>query len=127
MIAAASKAKNILIVEDDEEMLKIYGMMFADKPGYTVETEARAEVALRKVKQSHYDLIILDIIMMPMTGDTFYVYLRNSLKTMYMPVLVVTVLDAKVMDHFKTLQDVDFLQKPITEKKLFEKIESMVK
>lgn len=127
MIAEGTKLKNILIVEDDEEMMRIYGMMFTDKADYSVEMEARAEVALRKVKQKHYDLVILDIIMMPMTGDTFYVYLRNSLKTMYIPVLVVTVLDSRVMDHFKILQDVDFLQKPITEEKLFDKIETMLK
>jgi len=59
--------KKILIIEDEESLLS----MLADKlkrEGYEVSTAENGEEGLRKVREEHPDLVLLDIIMPKMGG-----------------------------------------------------------
>lgn len=117
----------ILIVEDEKDMREIYKDMFSDeKERYEIGIESDAAVALKKLKERTFDLIILDIIMEPMTGDSFFIYVRSDERTKNLPVLVVSVLVPEMSDSLKKVDHVHFLQKPITKEKLLEEIDRIL-
>lgn len=112
---------NILVVEDDKQMHEIYRHMFKDSD-YDVTYVRTAATALNKLKDKDYDLVILDIIMDPMPGDSFFIYLRNNPKTKNIPVVVVTVLKKEVCRRLEDINNVTFLEKPITKDQLLGEI-----
>ena len=125
MIAVINKTKRILIVEDDQEMQQIYRDMFQDKQDrYEIEFGNNAALASRKLEEKTFDLIILDIIMEPVPGDSLFVYIRKT-KMITTPILVVSVLSPELLRNLKKINHVDFLKKPIKEEELFERIEKM--
>jgi CheY-like chemotaxis protein len=116
--------KKILIVEDSKEMQEIYKDMFSDEGGrYKIEMASDGVAALRRVREEKFDLIILDIIMEPITGDAFFVYVRNDVKTMDLPIVIVSVLNPLTLEHLKKINHVEFLQKPIRKEELIKVIE----
>jgi DNA-binding response OmpR family regulator len=116
-----------LIVEDDEDMLEIYRGLFKNKSDrYEIETVTDARLGFKKLEEAKYDLVILDIIMEPMPGDTFFLCVRNDDRVKDIPVLVVSVLDPEDLSRqFNRVNHADYLQKPITEEQLFNKIENI--
>ncbi|MGB2601507.1 MAG: response regulator [Candidatus Omnitrophota bacterium] len=119
--------KNILIVEDNVEMQKLYKNMFKNKQDeYGVEIEGDARKAFKRLAEKDFDLVLLDIIMEPMDGESFFACIRQDSKRKDIPVLVVSVLGQEGLDYMKKLTKVDFLQKPVTIEELMEKIGSMI-
>ena len=119
--------KKILIVEDNKDMQEIYRNYFdAHKEEYEIEIEGSAEMALEKAKGNDYDLIVLDIIMEPMTGESFLVYARQNPKTKDTPILVVSVLSPEMLAQLKKYPNVQFMQKPVPEDKLIGRLDSML-
>ncbi len=67
MVADAAETGTILIVEDHpdtRETLRDYLEEF----GYTVETAVDGADGLRKVQQTHVDIVLTDINMTPVSG-----------------------------------------------------------
>ena len=127
MDTTQTEEKNILIVEVDKDMLEMYKMFFSGlEQRYAIDIESSAGIALKKTKGKEYDLIILDIIMEPMAGDTFFTYARENINTAITPILVVSVLSPSSLTALKKINHVDFLQKPITKDQLMEKIKMML-
>ena len=61
-------SRKLVLVVDDEEDIRFVVEMLLKRHGYDVETAEDGLQALEKVKQKHYDLIILDILMPKMDG-----------------------------------------------------------
>ncbi len=59
--------KKILIVDDDKFLLDIYSLKFV-AGGYEVNTAFNGEEALKKLKESKPDVLLLDIVMPGMDG-----------------------------------------------------------
>lgn len=119
--------RQILIVEDEKDMQEIYRDMFSDQAEeYEIDIESNAAAALRRLKERTFDLIILDIIMEPMSGDSFFVHVRDDIKTMNLPILVASVLKPDLLEQLKKMDHVYFLQKPITKEQLLEKINDIL-
>ncbi len=58
----------ILIVDDDSFLLDMYAMKFT-QAGFTVDTAASGEDALKKMRDGHtFDVVLLDMVMPQMTG-----------------------------------------------------------
>jgi len=126
-MSGKSTPKKILIVEDDKDMQEIYRDFFTSrKNNYTIDIEGKANAGLRRLTEQPYDLVILDIIMEPIPGDTFYACARSYNKTQNIPILVVSVLKAESLSNLKKINHVHFLQKPITEDQLFAKIDAIL-
>jgi CheY-like chemotaxis protein len=120
--------KRIMIVEDSFDMHEIYKDIFSDKQNeYEIELMADARAAYERVIQGGFDMVILDIIMESMDGNTFYILLRlqENERIKNMPVLVVSVLTSYDLDVFKKAGNVDFLHKPIKKEQLFTKIKTL--
>ena len=120
--------KKILIVEDDPGMQKIYEDMFEDKKDkYQAATEGDARKAFKKLTEDSFDLVVLDIIMEPMDGESFFACARSDSRKKTIPVIVVSVLDSAGLEYMEKYKEVEFLQKPITDEQLFAKIDSMLR
>jgi len=119
--------KKILIVEDNSDMQEIYRSYFEDRGDeFDVEIGGKAEVALRKTREAPYDLVILDIIMEPMTGESFLVYLRENPQTSKVPVIVISVLGPEMLSQLGKYDKVEFLQKPVAEDRLIDTLNTML-
>ena len=114
----------VLVVDDNEDMIDIYRAMFKDEPRYDVDMITDAMKALRKLGEKEYDLIILDIVMEPLGGESFFVYLRSDERTMHIPVIAVTVLSPDMLETMNKVDHSLILQKPIRKEELFRSIES---
>ncbi|MEE8597297.1 MAG: response regulator, partial [bacterium] len=69
-------AKRILLVEDEKPFLDIYKAMLDDK-GYITICAYDGNEAMELVRQEKPDLIITDIAMNVVSGDTFVLYLKG--------------------------------------------------
>lgn len=63
-----NKNKRILIVEDDQFLREFYQELLGAE-GYIVDVASDGEVALLKIQQNEYDLVLLDI-MLPKKDGT---------------------------------------------------------
>ncbi len=121
------KLKQILIVEDNEDMQHMYRMFFSGhEDEYSISIEGDPEQALKMISENEYDLVVLDIIMEPLPGDIIFTCMRAYKKTLFMPVLVVSVLDHEMFEHLKKMKNINFLKKPITEEQLLSKIKEIL-
>lgn len=118
--------KKILIVEDDVDMQEIYKGMFVKEEEYSIEILGDAQDALKRLKMEKFDLAILDIIMEPMSGDSFFVHARNEVKIKSIPILVISILKKDTLNFLETLGNFYYLQKPITKSALLDKIKSIL-
>ncbi len=117
-------AKKILIVEDEPHFHEIYKAMFEGK-GYDIISVYDGDEALEKVEQEKPDLIITDILMDMVTGDTFFLYLKGRPECADIPVIVISAFSQK---DYKGLKEIDpnlvYIEKSkLTEKKLLEEAE----
>lgn len=120
-------AFRVLVVDDNADMLEIYRNMFQGEERFEVDMQNDAMHALRLIGEESYDLIIMDIIMEPLSGEPFFVYLRSDERTMDIPVIAVTVLEPNMVETMKKLDHSLILQKPIRKKDLFEAIAQCLK
>ena len=127
MLPAANDKLNVLIVDDNLDMLDIYKSMFEGEERFEIDLMSDAMKALRKLDSQRYDLIILDIVMEPLTGESFFVYLRGNVKTMHVPVIVVSVLEPHTLETIGKLDHSVILQKPIHKEDLFKAIDQCLK
>ncbi len=127
MSAVEAKTKHILIIEDNKDMQEIYKIFFSgQKEKYMIEIIGDSKAALKRIKEEGFDLVILDIIMQPISGDSIYVYLRENLKNKSVPVIVVSVLAPEVLKNLKKMNNVMLLQKPIAKEQLLKEIEEVL-
>ncbi|HNX80599.1 MAG TPA: response regulator [Candidatus Omnitrophota bacterium] len=106
--------KRILIVEDDRDMINIYKDIFTGTSNaFSIDYEVNAPAGLTKLERNDYDLIILDIIMEPMTGDSFFLYARNKERSKNTPILIVSVLSRELLEALRKMNHVRFVKKPI--------------
>lgn len=61
------KAEKILLVDDDEINLMMTEMVLSEM-GYAVTTAQSGEDAIAMLRAAHYDLLLLDVVMYPLTG-----------------------------------------------------------
>ena len=84
--------KNILIVEDEEAILKPLLKMFR-REGFGVLGARNGEEGLTIARRTHPDLILLDIILPKMDGFTLMQELKDRPATAAIPIIVLTNLE----------------------------------
>lgn len=95
--------KTIMIVEDDASFHNLYDEMLDDADYKLIHTYDGDE-ALVKLEEKKPDLIILDIILDMMTGDTFFLYLKGMPGYADIPVIIVS---SCPKNDYKNLRDID--------------------
>ncbi len=88
------KKRNILIVDDHPQVFDILKYRLKDQ-NYHVEPAYGGEEALKMIKESKPDLIILDIMMPKMNGYEVLGRLKGDLNTASIPVIILTAKNTK--------------------------------
>jgi two-component system phosphate regulon response regulator PhoB len=79
----------VLLIEDDGALATMYRVKL-ERDGYTVRVAGDGEEALRLIAEQVPDLVFLDIRLPRMDGLTFLERMRQSDRTMNIPVVIVS-------------------------------------
>jgi PleD family two-component response regulator len=116
----------VLIADDNPQGVELLEAYLADRD-YDIETAADGEETLRKVKDWHPDLILLDIMMPKISGFEVCKRLRSDPATQDITVLMITALDQQSdIDRAVEAGTDDFLTKPINKTELLLRIRSVL-
>ena len=112
-----------MIVEDEQNFHDLY-TAFLEDTNYRLIHAYDGDEALAKLEENKPDLIILDILLNMMTGDTFFLYLKSMPDYADIPIIVASSFPA----DYKNLRQIDpnilFIEKPyLTKKRLLEEID----
>ncbi|MBF0103108.1 MAG: response regulator [Desulfobacterales bacterium] len=117
----------ILIVDDDPMNLVMIEAKILSL-GYDVMIARDGLEGLKKVSESHPDVVLLDILMPKMDGFEVAWRLKNDKRTRMIPIIVITSLNDRD-DRVKALEAGvdDFLTKPVDTSELQARIKSLLK
>ena len=120
-----SKAK-LLIVDDDQEMLKMFRTRLAD--GYEISETSNSETAFVLALQHKPDCIILDLSMPKLTGFELCRSLRDLSATSLIPIFIVTGKPSWMYQAFcLKLGATEYFEKPVDFVCLRERLAEVVK
>ncbi|HYG33231.1 MAG TPA: response regulator, partial [Clostridia bacterium] len=117
----------ILLVEDDPRMPEVLAALLHDD--HIILTGAQdANAAVERIKQTRYDLILLDLGLPGMNGFELLRILKESPETESIPVVVLTAWNSTA-DKLKgfELGAVDYLTKPFEPSELRARIRSVLR
>ncbi len=118
---AGIKSVKILVVEDialNQFLMKT----LLDDFGFEFDMAGDGKIAIEKLQQNQYDVILMDLKMPEMDGFDATTYIRKEMK-LQTPIIAVTADVTTVsMEKCRALGMNDYLSKPIDEKMLFNKI-----
>jgi len=117
----------ILIVDDEPKNID-YLEQELEGFGYSTVSASNGEAALAIVRTNPPSLILLDVMMPVMDGFKTCSILKASDETRFIPVIIMTALDA-VEDRVKGIKAGadDFLTKPVDERELLARIETSLR
>ena len=82
-------AKNIMIIDDEREFQEIYAIMLESR-GYNLTYAYDGDEAMQMLDDNIPDLIILDMAMDLVMGDTFFLYLKGFKKLSDIPIIIIS-------------------------------------
>lgn len=109
----------VLLVEDNELNQQVAVELLEDR-GFFIDIAENGEIAVKKVNEMQYDIILMDMQMPVMDGVTAAEEIRKNSKFASIPIIAMTA-NAMVGDREKCMQAGmnDHIAKPIDPKKLF--------
>jgi CheY-like chemotaxis protein len=117
----------VLVVDDNVQNLELLIAYLEDIDCKTISAENGAE-AMKIIKKSLPDLILLDVMMPKMSGFEVCRRLKNDLATANIPVIMVTAL-GEMGDIERAIDSGtdDFLSKPVNKWELVTRVKTMLK
>ena len=117
-------AKKIMIVDDEREFQEIYTIMLEGR-GYNLIYAYDGVEAMQMLDDNIPDLIILDMIMDMVTGDTFFLHLKGFQEFSDIPIIIISSMPQK---QFNNLKEIDpklvYINKAdLTKEKLIEEVD----
>ncbi len=117
-------SKKIMIVEDEKAYHDLYRIMFEGKD-YDINYAYDGDEAMQALEQNKPDLIILDMLLDMVTGDTFFLHIKGIPKYADIPVIIISAFSKK---QYKNLKKIDpnlvYIEKTyLTKEKLLEEVE----
>jgi len=105
---------SLILVVDDEELVRIFAREALEQAGFEVCEASNGSQALEQCISRHPDLIVMDVVMPVMDGFSACSKLRESAEGARVPILIMTALDdadsiARAYEHGAT----DFIAKPM--------------
>ncbi len=117
---------HILIIDDSPTDIRVFTTLL-EKAGHRVSSATSAEEGIEAVKQSHPDLVIMDVIMPGMNGFQATRMLTRDPETEQIPVLIITTKSMETDRVWGLRQGAkDFLTKPVGEKQLLARIGTLL-
>ncbi len=118
---AEKSKKRVLIVDDEPQIGKIFGIKLR-LSGYDVTTTPSGAEAIDLVRTQPPDIILLDVLMPDVTGFDVLDRVRAFSKV---PIIMFTA-KAEIARHAARLGANDFISKPLDPERLVAKIESVL-
>ncbi len=120
-LARLIKNTKVLIVEDmplNQLLMKTILIDF----GFQFDIADNGKIAIEKLQQNNYDIILMDLQMPEMNGFEATEYIRNKMNSQ-IPIIALTADVTSVdVEKAKTIGMNDYISKPIDEKLLYSKI-----
>ncbi|MCG2787123.1 MAG: response regulator [Anaerolineae bacterium] len=123
----SSDPKRILCIEDEPDMIDLIRLILA-RHGYVFDSAPGGEEGLRKVRETHPDLVLLDLMMPDIDGWEVYQQIKADEKTRDIPVIIVTA-KAQKIDKVLGLQIAkvdDYIAKPFSPAELVESVQRIL-
>ncbi len=118
-----------VMIVDDELSMRTHVKMMLEGQGYDLKMLENGERLIEDLQQGHLpDLIILDVIMPGLDGFSVCQKIKSNPRWHAIPIIMVTVLDAKeaLIKGTEAGAD-DFLQKPVNKFELKARVRSMLR
>jgi CheY-like chemotaxis protein len=117
--------KKIMIVEDEKAYHDLYRIIFEGKD-YDINYAYDGDEAMQALEQNKPDLIILDMLLDMVTGDTFFLHIKGMPKYADIPVIIISAFSKK---QYKNLKKIDpnlvYIEKTyLTKEKLIEEVDA---
>ena len=113
-----------ILIVDDEELIRNVIKEYCSEENYETDEAISGSDALTKIKNNHYDLMVLDIMMPNMDGYTMLKELKKEEK------ILTIVLSARTEEYDKLagfdLGIDDYLTKPFSPKELMARIKAIL-
>jgi len=122
------KVKNIkVLVVEDMELNQLLMETLLDDFGFEFEVAGNGKIAIEKLQNKTYDIILMDLQMPEMNGFEATEYIRNSMNSQ-IPIIALTA-DVTTVDlqKCKAVGINDYIAKPVDEKLLYIKIVDLFK
>jgi len=118
---------NILVVDDNAEDLKLLMGMLSSK-GYRVRVAPNGQLAIKSVKSSPPDLILLDIMMPGIDGYEVCQHLKKNCQSRDIPIIFFSALN-QVFNKVKafSIGGVDYIIKPFHEEEVLARVENQLR
>lgn len=114
--------EKILIVEDEEKMQTLLSIMLENE-GYKIIKAYDGSEGLEKFNKERPHLIILDMILDEMMGDSFLIYLKDRHPDTCVPVILSTILSRSTCERLTEIHpNIYHLQKPYDKEALLKVI-----
>jgi two-component system, OmpR family, response regulator VicR len=118
--------KFILCIEDEPEMIDLIRLIL-ERRGFKVEGASGGMEGIRKVRELHPDLVLLDLMMPDMDGWEVYQQMKADEATRDIPVIVVTAkaqsIDKVLGLHIAKVDD--YISKPFSPQDLLASVEKV--
>lgn len=118
--------KTILVVDDSLTTLFLVRKM-VEKGGYEVSQAKSGQECLDMVKDQIPDLILLDVMLPDMSGDTIFFKLNELYPKIKVILFSSLALSDKTVEDLKSIGVVGFLRKPLKEEDLLKTINDVFK
>jgi len=108
--------KRILIIDDDQDLLEMYGHKFKAE-GFEVEKAENGAWGLRRIREGNFDLVLLDMAMPAMNGLEMLKAIKeekNGQKNLKIIALSNTALDEEVREMKASGADLCFIKIKVT-------------
>jgi len=118
----AGQKATILVVDDSPTEVHVFKKIL-EKQGYTILVAKDGREGIDLARQSHPDLIIMDVVMPVLNGFQATRQLKSSEDTADIPVIMVTTKDQQTDINWGMRQGAnEYLVKPVTPAELLSKI-----
>ena len=118
--------KFILCIEDEPEMIDLIRLIL-ERRGFNVQGAAGGTEGIKKVRELHPDLVLLDLMMPDLDGWEVYQQMKADEATRDIPVIVVTAkaqsIDKVLGLHIAKVDD--YIAKPFSPQELLASVEKV--
>lgn len=124
-VVAATDGPRLLICEDDADAADLLREML-ERDGYRADITPTAREALNAARSGEYRAVLVDLHLPDADGISLIRALRAGAETRHLPVVVISGDTARGRARGRTLEVVDWLEKPFDEARLREAVASML-
>jgi len=120
------KKNRILVVEDEESLLKLESILFASK-GYAVTGVRDGKSALAAIAADRPDLVVLDVMLPDLDGFEICRLIKENAESRLLPVIMLTAKKSSSDFERGRLAGADaYITKPFKSVKVLEVIEGLI-